>query len=436
MQGEPGLPDGGIGRAAQDVLVGLAGAVVEADAAVLEALVALGQPGGAELGVVGPGVHVRPAVEAAVGPNAVAVANRHPAACRTGHPQPGPPGQVLAEVVDGHGLATGPVVVASAEVGPGFVAAYGLGNSPALRWNRPGRASPGFVVASGLGARRRDRVEGPHHPDGRQRLGPQRPRGCRRRASRGPGGVVEAGLGPARLLQAGVVGLAVAVVVVCDRPGRGRPGAVAGHPHPLAAAQFNGELQQADGGGPVGLAVAGRRGHVVLGAVPAVAEHEPHRVAAGPQEAGHVVGGVEHPRAQLEGLVVVVVGGGRVQRLVADPAAVDVQLVVPEPGDVAPGPLRRTGQPELLAQQRRGHGRVGADPRRGPVPRRQQRHLEDGRGAVGAPAAVAVPDLHLPPAPLAAAQRGPGVGDADGVVGGHPARVPFVARPGIQDAGS
>ena len=227
----------------------------------------------------------------------------------------------------------------------------------------------------------------------------------------------------------------MAVVVVCDRPGRGRPSAVAGHPHPLAAAQFNGELQQADGGGPVGLAVAGRRGHVVLGAVPAVAEHEPHRVAAGPQEAGHVVGGVEHPRAQLEGLVVVVVGGGRVQRLVADPAAVDVQLVVPEPGDVAPGPLRRTGQPELLAQQRRGHGRVGADPRRGPVPRRQQRHLEDGRGAVGAPAAVAVPDLHLPPAPLAAAQRGPGVSDAGGGVGGHPTGVPLVARPGIQDAG-
>ena len=127
VEGEPGLPDDGVGRAAQDVLVGLAGAVVEADAAVLEAFVALGQPGGAELGVVGPGVHVRPVVEAAVGPNAVAVADRHPAASRAGHPQPGPPGQVLAEIVDGHGLATGPVVVTFAEVGPGFVVASGLG---------------------------------------------------------------------------------------------------------------------------------------------------------------------------------------------------------------------------------------------------------------------------------------------------------------------
>ena len=296
-------------------------------------------------------------------------------------------------------------------------------------------AGPGFVVASGLGARHRDRVEGPHHPDGRQRLGPQHPRGRRRRAGRGPGGVVEAGLGPARLLQAGVVGLAVAVVVVDNRPGRGRPSVVAGHPHPLAAVQLNGELQQPGGGGSVGLAVAGRRGHIVLGAVPAVAEHQPHRVFAGPQEAGHVVGGVEHPRAQLEGLVVVVVGGGRVQHLVADPAAVDVQLVVPEPGDVAAGPLRRLGQPELPAEQRRRHGRIGADPRRRPVLRHQQRHLEDGRGAVGAPAAVLVPDLHLPPAPLAAAQRGPGVGDAGGGVGGHPARVPLVACSGLQDAG-
>ena len=178
--------------------------------------------------------------------------------------------------------------------------------------------------------------------------------------------------------------------------------------------------------------MAGRRGHVVLGAVPAVAEHDPHRVGPGPEAAGHVVGGVEHPRAQLEGLVVVVVGGGRVQHPVADAAAVDVQLVVPEPGDMAPGPLRRPRQRELLAQQRRGDGRVGADPRRRPVPRFEQRHLEDGRGAVGAPAAVAVPDLHLPPAPLAAPQPGPGVGDAAGGVRGHPTRVPLVAHPGLQ----
>ena len=164
VEGEPGLPDlrspvgggggvvgsglvcglpvgrgvgggiGGAGRAAQDVLVGLAGAVVEADAAVLEAFFALGQASQPVLGIVGPGVHVRPVVQAAVGPHPVAVADRHPAARRAANPQPSPSGQVLAEVVDGRGLATGPVVVVSAEVGPGF------------------------VVASGLGARHRDRI--------------------------------------------------------------------------------------------------------------------------------------------------------------------------------------------------------------------------------------------------------------------------------------
>ena len=178
--------------------------------------------------------------------------------------------------------------------------------------------------------------------------------------------------------------------------------------------------------------MAGGGRHVVLCAVPAVAEYEPGRVRTGPQVPGHVVGGVEDSRPKFYGLVVVVVGGGRVEHPVADPLPVDVQLVVAQPRHVAPGPARLGIELGFCAQQGSGDALCRGDPGTLPVLGLQQGHLEGRRRAAGSRAPVTVPGLDSPPAPLATAQRCARVRDAVGGVGGNLARVPPVADAGVE----
>ena len=386
VQREAGLP--GLGPVArQHIGVGLPCGVVVVLAVVLVSLLAPGHRVEMELDVVAVGVHVGAVVEAAVGVDSVTVADGHPRTGRAAHGQSRPSAHVLAEVVDGCAIA---------------------GREPACR------------------------RDGPDDPDGRQRLSLQSPRRCPGRFGRLPRAVVEAGRAPAGPLQAGVVGLAVAVVVVGDRPGRGLPGGVADQAYRLAPVELDVELQQGHRPVSVGLAMAGGGRHVVLRAVPAVPEHEPDCVRAGTQVPGHVVGGVEDPRAQLGRQVVVVVGDGRVEHLLADPPPVDVQLVVAQPRHVAPGPDGPVDEHGLGAQQGGGDARRRADPGCVPVPGVQQGHLEGRRRAVGARAAVPVPGLDPPPAAFAAAERLSLVGDGVGRFGGDPARVPPVAHSGVE----
>ena len=78
---------------------------------------------------------------------------------------------------------------------------------------------------------------------------------------------------------------------------------------------------------------------------PAVAEHHPQRVAAPLQLVGHVVGGIEHALR--------IGGPARVEHLVADPLAVQAQLVVAQPADIDPGAAELLLDRKLLPEQRR-----------------------------------------------------------------------------------
>ena len=178
----------------------------------------------------------------------------------------------------------------------------------------------------------------------------------------------------------------------------------------------------------------GGRRHVRFGRVPAVAEHHAQRVGAGTQRLGQVVGHVQDSGAEREGLIVVVVGVGRVEYVVADPGAVAGQLVVAETGDVAARAAHRSGERQLAAEQGRRHAFGPGDPAAAPFIARQQPRLEAGRSAEGRGRAALVPAAHGPEAARAGIQRRAAV-THPGVTFLHAAGVPQVGGARHQPVG-
>ena len=189
------------------------------------------------------------------------------------------------------------------------------------------------------------RAQGLHHVHHRHRAGHQGRPGCRDRGHRLPARGVIARLIPPGPVDAGVVGLAVVDVVRDDRTGGPAPALRAGGevlPAPIGV----GDRDQPDrllGAEPAEAVRA------EAGTVPAP-EPDPDRVGAAAQGRGDVVGLVQG--------ALLVRGAARGQPVVADHAAVDVQLVEPQTGHVGAGRANRAGQCERAAQHRRGRAVV------------------------------------------------------------------------------
>jgi hypothetical protein len=154
-------------------------------------------------------------------------------------------------------------------------------------------------------------------------------------------------------------------------------------------------------------------------AVPAVGQVHAERVRAGAQQRGDVPGAVAQP--------VGVGGPPRVQHVLADGRAVEVQRHHAVRGGAQPGPHHVAGQVHLPAQQhrrlavrtdRRQHG--GDHPR---LPERgvEQAGLQHGRLAPGRRLVVRAPHAHADGAALAGGQRIGGPGDEHLLARGDPA---------------
>ena len=308
---------------------------------------------------------------------------------RAAHGKPGPPGEVLAEVVEvdarvGHRHVHGPV----------------------------------------------DLLD----PQRRGRLRPERPaRPGRHRRGR-PGAVVETGLLPAGLFEAGVVVLPAPDRREQDRPARHAPALAAHHRRRRAVRVLDGEVEDqlriAVGVVELGEAARlGRAGDVVH----AVAEGDAERVGAPAQVCGDVVGGVEDGRP--------VVGPSRHQHIVRHLFSVDVQLVEPQPAHAHEGAAHRLFEVEVVAEEgklvglqaeRGAREAVEPDPpRRRPRPHPPRRPR--GGRAPGRRFAVAVPHPHGPVVRPPRLQRSALVRDEVGLLGRHPPAVPDVALPASED---
>ncbi len=161
-----------------------------------------------------------------------------------------------------------------------------------------------------------------------------------------------------------------------DRPGGPGPGRVGGHDRAGPVRVVDVELAEEGERRAVAVVVAAV---ARLAAPPAVGEDHLQFVVAFVEERGHVVGLHLEPGR--------VAGRPRGQLQVADPDATEERLVDAVGGGVEPGPLDRTVEDELVAQDRgRAPSRlsgiatfVGLDPRRRPVGRVEQADL-DHRG--------------------------------------------------------
>jgi len=160
-------------------------------------------------------------------------------------------------------------------------------------------------------------------------------------------------------------------------------------------------------------------------AVPAVAEPAGEHVRAGGEQVGDVVTGDQQPLP--------VRGPARVEQVVADPFAVEADLVHAERGDVQPGPTGCGRQLECLAQQGDrgllpGAGIVRQGDRDGlPVRRCEQAGLDRGQLAPVRPARVrGHPHPQVPHLPAAHGAAGRDhvqlAGAGDGAGAGGPGR--------------
>ena len=202
--------------------------------------------------------------------------------------------------------------------------------------------------------------------------------------------VVEADVGPARALQARVVGLAVVDLGHQDGTGGGLPARVAadGLPSPILVGDL--DLQEQSEAIAVDVATASRQ----VSAVPAVAEQHAHGVVPALEQGRDVVGLV------LQALVVARPARG--EELVAHPLAVEVQLVEPVARHV--GARARDGSAQLEHAAQHGHRpaglhvlrEVGLDPARLPVGGLEEAHLPGRRRAPGGRRPSAIPDPDLP----------------------------------------
>ena len=154
-------------------------------------------------------------------------------------------------------------------------------------------------------------------------------------------------------------------------------------------------------------------------AVPAVAEHDADGIGALLELRGHVVGHVEDALR--------VVTGRRVEHVVADAPAVEIELVPAQAGDVETGVSDRLIEFKRSAQEGGSDIGMRADPLPGPVALVEQPHREGGRLAVVARPPVLVPDPHLPPAALFAGEVGAAVRHVYRAIGRYLAAVPPVA---------
>ena len=178
-------------------------------------------------------------------------------------------------------------------------------------------------------------------------LGAQDSGRCAHDPGRGPGRVVEAGAVPARSLAARVVGLAQVVAVVAGGARHADlPRAVGGDD--LLGAVRVGDVEvepQPRSGTPLRLLpapVPGLRGVVVVAGAELGSDHVLARV----EEGGDVVGGVENRAA--------VVGEPGIQHARGNGLTVDRKIVVGEARCIHPSPGEGLGDPERLAQPRRG----------------------------------------------------------------------------------
>ena len=244
-------------------------------------------------------------------------------------------------------------------------------------------------------------------------------------AHRGPAGVVEAGRAPAGLLEPRVVGLAHVEVGGEDRAGRRLPLLVGADRLDPAVGVLDPQLAQQAEALAVDVPPVPPREEA---AVPAVAEQRADRVVAGAQLRGHVVGLV------LEALAVA--RPARREELVAHAAAVDLELVQAVARHVRPGRADLAAQRERPAQHRRRLrllqilAQHRLDPERLPVGGREQAGLEPCAGAPRRRRALAVPGADAPVVAVRGLERRAGVGDVDGLRGGHAAAVPQRAAGG------
>ena len=179
------------------------------------------------------------------------------------------------------------------------------------------------------------------------------------------------------------------VVVVENRSRRGLPRLIGRHAQHRAVAEFDDDLHQRHRPVAIGVAVAGRFGDIRFLAEPTVPQHQTDCVGAPAQQAGDIVNHVEHPTAEREGLVVVVIGCCRVEDILPDLAPIDRQLKISEARDIGPRPrdLGSRSNGKLPPQQRCRDSGVGRrHPAAAPIARIQQTHFEVRRRAVVAAA--------------------------------------------------
>jgi hypothetical protein len=267
-----------------------------------------------------------------------------------------------------------------------------------------GHVLTGVEADRAAGRDRALRPERPHHPDGWGHPRLQDRRVDRDDRDRRPARVVEPRPVPARLSVPEVDGAPVVQVGRADLAGRGAPALVGADGDPGTVRQLDLELgEQADL--PAVPAAILLPVPAQPAAVPPVAEPAGEHVRAGGEQVGDVVAGDQQPLP--------VCGPARVQQVVADPDAVEAELVHAERGDVQPGPAGRRRQLERPAQQGDrgllpGAGIVRQGDRdRLPVRRREQSGLDRGRLAPVRPARVrGHPNPQVPDLP--AAQRAAG----------------------------
>ncbi len=279
---------------------------------------------------------------------------------------------------------------------------------------------------AGLGAGHGDGAQGVRHPDGRDHLRRQSPGGRLHQVGGRPARLIEPGLVPALELAAGIVFLAVVFVVGRDGPRVRHAPAVIRRDRrrrPVLEAQVDLEQEPRQavvpgGGGDF-------RARRVISPVP---EDNARGVRARLEEARHVVSHIEDP--------LVVLRQPRGEGVVADPAAVDVELAHPETGYIG-GRLRDVFfEREFPAEIAGGETAllVGAcglglepDPARLPVRRVEQAHRPHGGIAPAGRFPVLVPGLDDPVVSLARDERAAGVFHVCRPVRIHPAAVPEVA---------
>src|SRR4051812_21699985 len=104
---------------------------------------------------------------------------------------------------------------------------------------------------------------------------------------------------------------------------------------------------------------------------------------------------------ELERLIVVVIGRGRIQHSIAHFLAVDGQLVVADPRNVSAGALDREIERDDTAKNGEGDSLFRRKPFALPIGWVAQPHLEESGSAVIARLAIAVPDSDLPISPFA-----------------------------------